>query len=161
MTHVEDERRQVMEMLVHELMPGLTSYRSPSDEAMEAVGVWYSRYLEYMKAHHEAAVPMSLAQFLLTKVVVSGFDAFTWAKGTLVKVKDSNMIGIVTGWSDIGFSHPKAAVEVRTAKGESGQYPANLEVAEIPPEVLEYVASTLKGKVHDKVEEAFDADQGP
>lgn len=148
-------------ILVHELMPGLTSYKSPSDETMEAVGVWYSRYLEYMKAHHEAVVPLSLAQFLLTKVEDSGFDAFTWAKDTLVRVKDSNMIGIVTGWSDIGFSNPTVAVEVRTAKGEGGQHPANLEVAEIPPEVLEYVASTLKGRVHDKVEEAFDADQRP
>lgn len=147
--------------LVHELMPGLTSYKSPSDETMEAVGVWYSRYLEYMKAHHEALIPLSLAQFLLTKVEDSGFDAFMWAKDTLVRVKDSNMIGIVTGWDDIGFSNPTVAVEVRTAKGEGGQSPANLEVAQIPPEVLEYVASTLKGRVHDKVEEAFDADQRP
>ena len=144
-------------MLVHELMPGLTSYKSPSDEAMETAGVWYSRYLEYMQANHSARKPLSLAQFLLTKVEDSGFDAFAWAKDTLVRLKHSGAIGLVTGWCDVGFSNPKANVQVTTANGESGQPPGNLEVAQIPPEVLEYVASTLKGRVHEKVEEAFDA----
>lgn len=147
---------------VFELEPKLTNYASPGGDDMAAFErTVYARYLEYMKEHHEALIPLTFPQFLLSDVKSTGYDSFLWPKDTLVKIRSNGMIGIVTGWTDVGVSAPITAVRVRTAKNEGkggGFYPADLEKADIPPEVLEYVAGTLKDKVHGKVDEAFGGD---
>ncbi len=145
-----------------EILPDMAGCTYPSKETVDrAFTVEFKRYLDYMAESHEALVPLSFAQFLLADSVLTGFDSFLWPKDTLVKIRSNGMIGIVTGWVDVGCSAPVVAVRVRTAKNEgkgSGFHPSDLERADIPPEVLEYVAGTLKDRVHGKVDEAFEGD---
>ena len=148
-----------MKTFVYELIDGIANYVAPGDELMKKAEVLYSRYIEYMRCHRGAAEPRSsLAQFLLTKIEPTGFDSFTWPKGTLVKVKSNGLIGMVSDWRLVGCSSSHVEVAVQTAKGDSCYRPDQIEKADIPPEVLEYVASTLKTKVHGKVDEAFEGD---
>lgn len=141
---------------VFELIDGLTNYVSPGDQFMEKAEVLYNRYLEYTETKRKSVKPITLAQFLLTKIEPTGFDSFTWPKDTLVKVKATGKIGLVIGWSLAGFTSYYTMVSVRTASGEGSFRSDQIEKAEVPPEVLEYVASTLRTKVHGKVDEAFE-----
>lgn len=141
---------------VFELIDGITNYVSPGDEIMKKAEVLYNRYLEYMETQRKSVKPITLAQFLLTKIERTGFDSFTCPKGTLVKVKANGLIGMVSDWRLVGCSSSHVEVAVQTAKGESCYRSDQIEKADIPTEVLEYVASTLKDKVHGKVDEAFE-----
>ena len=147
-----------MKTYVYELIDGITNYVSPGDDIMKKAEVLYGRYLSYMHDHRTALEPNTLAQFLLTKIEPTGFDSFTWPKGTLVKVKSNGLIGTVSDWRPVGCSSSHVEVAVQTAKGDSCYRPDQIEKADIPPEVLEYVAGTLKDKVHGKVDEAFEGD---
>ena len=145
-----------MKTYVYELIAGITSYNWPGDGHMMEAETLYGRYLSYMHDHRTAAEPISLAQFLFAKIEPTGFDSFVWPKDTLVKIKSNGMLGMVTDWRDVGCSSSHVEVEVKHARGTGCFRPDQIEKAEVPPEVLEYVASTLKGKVHGKVDEAFD-----
>ena len=113
----------------------------------------YGRYLEFRRSRHDDN-PMSMAEFLLQDVNYDHLDSFTWPKGELVKTTDG-ALGVTTGWNVVGFSCPYFAVSVKTAKGEFCYKADELQKADVPPEVLEYVKSTLQDKVHGKVDEAF------
>lgn len=114
-------------------------------------------YGNYAKRRGEDAV--SFAEFLLTDVGYMGYDSFTWDEGVLVKTPDGR-IGMTCGWSLCGFSSTRFEVTVRVAGGEVCYKSDQLEKAEIPPEVLEYVKSTLKPVVQAKVDEAFAGEGG-
>jgi hypothetical protein len=122
------------------------------DEMCRAEAV-YGRYLEFRRDRHDDS-PMSLMEFLLQDVDYDRLDCFTWPKGELVKTKDG-ALGVTTGWSVVGFTSTHCAVAVKTAKGEVCYDADELQKADVPPEVLEYVKSTLQDKVHSKVDEAF------
>lgn len=113
----------------------------------------YRRYLEFRESRHDDN-PMTLAEFLLQDVDYYHCDCFTWPKGVLVKTKDG-AIGVTTGWSVVGFTSTYYQVSVKTARGEICCDADDLQKADVPPEVLEYVKSTLQDKVHGKVDEAF------
>jgi len=147
-----------MKTYVYELIAGITSYTSPGDGHMKEAETLYSRYLEYMKRYRSCVQPLTLAAFMLTKIEPAGFDSFVWEKGTLVKVKATGKLGLVTGWCLVGCMNYRAAVSVRLAGGEASFRSDQIEKAEVPPEVLEYVAGTLKDRVHGKVDEAFEGD---
>jgi len=149
---------------VYELITGITSYTSPGDGHMKEAEILYKRYLGYMWIYRKGVERLSFPQFLLTKIEPTGFDSFIWTKDTLVKVKETGKIGLVTGWCPVGITNYRTAVSVRTASGEGrnahGTWASfrsdQIEKAEVTPEVLEYVASTLRTKVHGKVDEAFE-----
>lgn len=122
------------------------------DEMNRAEAV-YGRYLEFRRDRHDDN-PMSLAEFLLQNVDYDRLDCFMWPKGELVKTRDG-AIGMTTGWTIIGFHSTHFAVNVKTAKGEYGYDADELQKADVPLEVLEFVKSSLKDKVHGKVDEAF------
>lgn len=128
--------------------------RHPAKDEMEHARHVYENYAE---RRGEDAV--SFAEFLLTDVGYERYDAFTWDKGILVKTPDGQ-IGMTCGWSFCGFSNTHFETTVSTAKGEKCYESDQLEKAEIPPEVLEYVKSTLKPVVQAKVDEAFAGEGG-
>ena len=147
-----------MKTFVYELITGITSYTSPGDGHMKEAETLYKRYLEYMGIYRKGVERLSFPQFLLSKIEPTGFDSFVWPKDTLVKVKATGKIGLVTGWCLIGVTNYRTAVSVRLAGGETSLNADQIEKAEVPPEVLEYVAGTLKDKVHGKVDDAFEGD---
>lgn len=121
----------------------------------------YDRYVGFLKkryGHTYGAdryhTAVSLAEFLLRDVSHDRMDSFTMDEGVLVKTQDG-AIGLTVGWDIVGFSHPHYEVKVKTATGAHCYDVVSLERADIPPEVLEYVKSTLQDKVHGKVDEAF------
>lgn len=139
-------------MKMYEVLHVGTSYRHVTDDEIKYAQKVYDRYVADAKERGDNV--RSLAQFLLEDVDFDRLNSFIWDKGQLVKTSDGK-IGVTTGWSRIGFNKVCYAVKVRTAGGEDSYPPDALEEADIPPEVLEYVKSTLQGKVHDKVDEAF------
>lgn len=146
-----------MKTYVYELIDGITSHVSPGSGHMKDAETLYSRYLEDMKERCPGVQPLTLAAFLLTKIESSGFDSFVWEKGTLVRVKATGKLGQVTGWCFAGIvPYRRIEVTVRTADGDGSFRSGQIEKAEVPPEILEYVASTLKDRVHGKVDEAFE-----
>ena len=141
-----------------------TTYRYVTDDELKYAKEVYSRYVSFLKERYgsdycsdDAHTPMSLAEFLLQDVDYLRLDSFMWDKGVLVRA-DSGAIGITVGWSEVGCFSTCYAVEVRTAHGTGTTYADKLDKADIPPEVLEYVKSTLQDKVHGKVDEAFAED---
>ena len=132
---------------------GVGTGRCVTMDELSRVEDVYERYLEFRKSRHDDN-PMSRVQFLLQDVDYDRLDCFTWPKGELVKTKDGTL-GMTMGWDVVGFSSPHFAVSVKTARGEFCYNADDLERANIPPEVLEYVKSTLQDKVHGKVDEAF------
>ena len=127
--------------------------RYVAKDEMDRAKAVYDRYREFCESRHDDN-PLSLAEFLLQDVDYDRLDCFTWPKGELVKTKDG-AIGVTTGWSVVGCASTHFAVEVKTARGELSYDADGLQKAEVPPEVLEYVKSTLQDKVHGKVDEAF------
>ena len=115
----------------------------------------YSRYADDAKERGRRV--RSLAEFLLEDVECDNLDSFIWDKGQLVKTQDGKL-GMTTGWTRIGFNTSRYAVSVKTANGEVACLADTLKKADVPPEVLEYVKSTLQDKVHEKVDEAFKED---
>lgn len=127
----------------------------PSKEDME-----YARhvYENYVERQGENAV--SFAEFLLTDVGYKRYDSFAWDKGILVKTPDGQ-IGMTCGWWSLcGLNSSHFEVTVRVASGEKCYTADQLVKADIPPEVLEYVKSTLKPVVQAKVDEAFAGEGG-
>jgi hypothetical protein len=149
--------------LVYEYVNGLMSHPIPPEDRMEAANVLYQRYLTYMQNRHRAdAKPLSFAQFLLSDAKATGFDSFLWDVGMLVKVKagkQAGSIGLTVGYTLVGCNTSYIKVCVRTSAGEMTFSMDEIEKADIPPEVLEYVKSTLRDQVHTKVDEAFDGGQ--
>ena len=59
--------------------------------------------------------------------------------------------------TDIKIERGTKLIKVLAAQNRNERVDTDqIEKAEVPPEVLEYVAGTLKDKVHGKVDEAFD-----
>ena len=128
-------------------------------DELDHAKVIYDRYVGFMKEHYGSlygsgpdTTAVSLAEFLLQDEDFVHIDSFMMDKDVLVKT-DTGKIGVTVGWKvgTGGFS-----VLVKTASGVAPYHYESLEIAEIPPEVLEYVKSTLQGRVHGKVDEAFD-----
>ena len=133
---------------------GIGTGRCITKDEMNRAEAIYERYREFRESRHDDN-PMSLAEFLLQDVDYDHLDCFTWPKGELVKTKDG-ALGMTTGWSVVGFSAGMHyTVAVKTAKGELSYEADDLQKADVPPEVLEYVKFTLQDKVHGKVDEAF------
>ena len=149
-TQPEQERKTGMK--IYEKL-GIGAGRYVTKDEMNRAEAVYGRYLEFRESRHDDS-PMSLAEFLLQDVDYDRLDCFTWPKGELVKTKDG-AIGMTTGWTLVGFSSPYFAVSVKTARGEVSYNADDLQKTDVPPEVLEYVKSTLQDKVHGKVDEAF------
>lgn len=149
--------------MFEKLMVG-TCYKFPTDEEMDRAEAVYNRFVECLKARYgdyygrdRAHSAPSLAAFLLEDADYRRLDAFEWDKGVLVRIKKDGRIGMTTGWTPTGAGHSHVywLVKVALATGEESLDANDIEVASIPPEVLEYVKSTLKDKVHGKVDEAF------
>lgn len=146
-------------MKMHEKLMDMSGYTYlPEGYERPALTV-YNRYVDFETERCDAPKPVSFVAFLFEDVEHRRLDAFEWPKGVLVKTKNGD-IGVTTGW-DVVETHSAITnsttftVKVRTAKGELGYLADGIAKAEIPPEVLEYVKSTLQVKVHDKVDEAF------
>lgn len=131
---------------------GIGKGRYVTKDEMNIAEAVYGRYREFRESRHDD--PITLAEFLLQDVDYDHLDCFTWPKGELVKTADG-AIGMTTGWTVVGFASTYYAVTVKTARGEVSYDADSLQKADVPPEVLEYVKSTLQDKVHGKVDEAF------
>lgn len=149
---IQPEQERKTEMKIYEKLKIGTGRYVTKDE-MERAEAVYERYREFRESRQDYS-PISLAEFLLQDVDYDRLDCFTWPKGELVKTKDG-ALGVTTGWSVVGFSSTHFAVDVKTAKGVLCYDADDLQKADVPPEVLEYVKSTLQDKVHGKVDEAF------
>lgn len=121
----------------------------------------YDRYVDFLTERYgdnygtsRDCTAVSLAEFLLQDVSYQRLDSFMWDKGVLVKT-DSGAIGVTVGWCLVGCFSVCYGIKVRTAAGTQTAYADNIEKADIPPEVLDYVKSVLQDKVHGKVDEAF------
>lgn len=145
---------------VYEFVNNLTSRPIPPEDRMEAAKVLYQRYLTYMRNRYRAdAKPIPFERFLLSDAKATGFDSFLWEVGVLVKVKSgewTGSIGLTSGYTLVGCNASYIRICVRTSAGDKTFSADEIEKAEIPPEVLEYVKSTLRDQVHTKVDEAFD-----
>ena len=124
----------------------------------------YDRYVGFLKKrygdrHGTDGNPtaVSLVEFLLQDVSYYRMDSFAMDAGVLVKTQDG-AIGLTVGWDIAGCGDPHYAVSVKTSTGVHCFDVDSLVKADIPPEVLEYVKSTLQDKVHGKVDEAFKED---
>lgn len=138
--------------MFEKLHVGRANKYATDDELARAQKV-YNRYADYEREKGYDKF-RSFAKFLLEDVDYYQLDSFLWDKGELVKTYDGK-IGVTTGWAVVGFSQPHYAVKVDTADGVKTYSADALSEADVPPAVLEYVKSTLQGKVHDKVDEAF------
>lgn len=132
-----------------------TYHRYATEDEMKRAQEVYDRYVRYWNENGcDRSRMRSLAQFLLEDVEHDQLDSFLWDKGQLVKTPDGKL-GMTIGWTRIGYSKSHFAVSVKTANGNVSYLADALTKADVPPEVLEYVKSTLQDKVHDKVDEAF------
>lgn len=148
-------------MKVYEKLKVGTTHDHVTDNQLAYAQEVYDRYVGFLKKRYgddyginESRTAVSLVGFLLQNVSYKRMDSFMMDTGVLVKTQDG-AIGLTVGWGIVGLNHPHYAVLVKTAAGVSSYDVDGLEKANIPPEVLEYVKSTLYGKVHDKVDEAF------
>lgn len=131
-----------------------TVYKYVTDDELKRAQEVYDRYAEHERGAGRGHKIRSLAAFLLEDVERDQLDSFIWDKGQLVKTSDGKL-GVTTGWTRVGFGTSHFAVSVKTANGNVSYLADALTKADVPPEVLEYVKSTLQDKVHDKVDEAF------
>ena len=138
------------------------SYSYVTEDQLAYAQKVYDRYFRFLKKRYGGDygtdrnhTAVSLVEFLLQDVNYYRLDSFTMDEGVLVKTHDG-AIGLTVGWDIVGFSSPHYAVSVKTATGVHNYDVDGLEKAAIPPEVLEYVKSTLQDKVHGKVDEAFE-----
>ena len=131
-----------------------TAYKYATDEELNRAQEVYDRYVEHERKGGHGDKVRSFVRFLLEDDDYDHLESFLWEKGQLVKTSDGKL-GMTTGWTRSGFSMPHFAVSVKTANGDVSYLADALTKADVPPEVLEYVKSTLQDKVHDKVDEAF------
>ena len=145
-------------MKMYEYLGVARNNSCPTDDEMKCAHHVYQNYVaQYRKSCGDGSKPpMTFARFLLTDTGYDGYDAFTWDEGILVKAKAAGTLGLTCGWTRVGFSSSHYEVSVRTARGVLCYKPDEIEPADIPPEVLEYVKSTLKPAVQAKVDEAFE-----
>lgn len=148
-------------MKVFEKLKVGVNYSYVTDDQLAYAQKVYDRYVGFLKKRYGGSygtarcyTPVSLVEFLLQDVSHDRMDSFTMDAGTLVKTPDGT-IGLTVGWDIVGCSSSHYAVSVKTATGVRCYDVDGLEEAGIPPEVLEYVKSTLQDKVHGKVDEAF------
>lgn len=148
-------------MKVFEKLKVGVNYSYVTDEQLAYAQKVYDRYVGFLKKRYgdnygndRSHTAVSLVEFLLQDVSHDRMDSFTMDEGVLVKTRDG-AVGLTVGWDIVGFSHPHYEVSVKTSTGVQCFDVDSLERAAIPPEVLEYVKSTLQDKVHDKVDEAF------
>ena len=138
-----------------------TTFNYVTDGELADAKKVYGRYMDFLKKLYgdkygsdRKYTAMSLAEFLLQDTDYNYLDSFMWDKGVLVKTK-SGHIGLTVGWTPISPGSNSFAVRVKTSRGVAYAFNDDLEKAEIPPEVLDYVKSTLQDKVHGKIDEAF------
>ena len=148
-------------MKVYEKLKVGVGYNYVTDDQLKYAQEVYDRYVGFLKERYGGDygtdrdhTAVSLVEFLLQNVNYDRMDSFAMDTGVLVKTKDGT-IGLTIGWRIVGFSATHYEVAVKTATGEHCYDVDDLEEADIPPEVLEYVKSTLQDKVHGKVDEAF------
>jgi len=151
-------------MKVFEKLNVGVGYAYVTDEQLAYAQKVYGRYVGFLKKRYGADygndrlhTAVSLVEFLLQDVSHDRMDSFTMDEGILVKTQ-SGAVGLTVGWDIVGFSHPHYEVSVKTSTGVHCYDVDSLAKADIPPEVLEYVKSTLQDKVHNKVDEAFKED---
>ena len=148
-------------MKVYEKLNVGTTCGYVTDDQLAYAQKVYDRYVGFLKERYGGSygtdryhTAVSMAEFLLQDVCHDRVDSFMMDAGVLVKTQ-GGAIGLTVGWSIVGFSHPHYEVMVKTSTGVHCCDVDSLEEADIPPEVLEYVKSTLQDKVHGKVDEAF------
>ena len=142
-------------MKMFEVLHVGTYNKYATDEELKRAQEVYDRYVGHEREGGHGDKVRSFAKFLLEDVDYDRLDSFLWDKGQLVKTLDGKL-GMTIGWTRVGFSKPHFAVSVKTANGNVSYTADAITKADVPPEVLEYVKSTLQDKVHDKVDEAFE-----
>ena len=148
-------------MKIFEKMKVGTGYGHVTDAELACAKEVHGRYISFLMELYGGEygsdrehTPLSLTEFLLQDTGYQHLDSFMWDKGVLVKTK-TDRLGLTVGWTPIAPASRVFAVNVQTARGVDYFFPDSLEKAEIPPEVLDYVKSTLHVRVHVKVDEAF------
>lgn len=136
-----------------------TTWKYPTDDEIKRARKVYDRFEACLKDRYgddykENREYVPFEMFLLEDVDLRRLDAFEWEKGVLVRTKDGK-IGMTNGWTLVGCNHYRWNVAVLLATGESSLEADEIVKSDIPPEVLEYVKSTLQDRVHGKVDEAF------
>lgn len=118
----------------------LTKSDNPARAAKEA----YERF----QAHGRTLVPERDCDPFVFAFAEGGYQAFTFKPDQVVKNKQGDL-AIVTGWKSTP-SH-RWLVRIKTADSEYDSLAEELEPAAFPEGLVEI----LRGKVHDKVDEAF------
>ncbi len=103
----------------------------------------YDRFVKYGKT----CVPQQTCDPFTFVFSEYGFQAFTFCPDQIVTT--NGHLGIVTGWCDTPSGY---AVCIKTASGDYRCLADNVEQADYPEGLVEI----LRGKVHQKVDEAFD-----
>lgn len=101
----------------------------------------YDRFVE----NGRTLVPARTCDQFAFMVSENGYQAFTFRRDQVVTA--GGELGIVTGWFEAG----DWCVRVKTARGEFHYRAEGLTPAAFPEGLVEI----LRGKVHDKVDEAF------
>ncbi len=143
------------------------SYGFLTDDEEEAAKKVYKRYTDWYKSYHGNTLNMkSILQFLFEDTNHLAVDVFLWEKGKLVKTREGK-IGLTVGWTEVGLGCHDFRVCVQTSGGEGVFKSDEIELADVPPEVIEYVKGEvvgliekradeeLRNRIHEKVDEAF------
>ena len=148
-------------MKMFEKMNVGVQYGYVTDDQLAYAQKVYDRYVGFLKECYgerygkdKDHTAVSLVEFLLQDTSYNRLDSFIMDKGVLVKT-GKGAIGLTLGWAIDGCRSQHYTVSVKTANGVHSYDVDTLEKDNIPPEVLEYVKSTLQDKVHGKVDEAF------
>jgi len=104
---------------------------------------------ERFQAYGRTLVPQKDCDPFVFAFVDHGYQAFTFRLDQVVKSKTSGSLAIVTGWREVGSGWH---VRARTAKGEFDFDAEDLEPASFPEGLVEI----MRGRVHGKVDEAFE-----
>ena len=143
------------------------SYGYLTSDEEEAAKKVYKRYTDWYESYHGNTLNMkSILQFLFEDTNHLAVDVFLWEKGKLVKT-NGGRIGLTVGWTEIGVCGKDFRVCVKTSSGEGTFKFDEIELADVPPEVVEYVKGeviglvekqvdeNLRNRIHEKVDEAF------
>ena len=109
-----------------------------AQEAKEA----YERY----RAFGRTLVPVRDCEPFVFAFVAHGYQAFAFKRDQVVDAKGE--LAVVTGWAETPSGW---MVLAKTARGEYHWEPEDLKPAAYPEGLVEI----LRGRVHDKVDEAF------
>lgn len=122
----------------------LMTKTAPNDTARAAEEA--KRAYERFQAHGRTLVPARDCDPFVFAYVDHGYQAFTFKPDQIVDAKGE--LAVVTGWGETSSGWK---VRVKTARGEFHREAEDLEPAAFPEGLVEI----LRGKVHDKVDEAF------